>query len=269
MMNVMVVGYGYLGQAIAREFRDLGSEVFGVSRVGGDGLVEGDVSDRESVMAWPDADWVVHCASSSRGGEEAYQRVYVDGCQNLLARYSGRSLVFVSSTSVYGQVDGAWVTEESATEPSRQTGRLLLAAEGLVLAAGGRVARLAGIYGPGRSVLLRKYFSGEARIEDGGLRALNQIHRDDAARALVKVIVSGRAGEVYNVCDDQPMSQLECYQQLVAEFGGELPASAPKDVNRKRGWTDKRVSNQKLRKLGWMPQYPNFLVGAREIGENF
>ncbi len=52
------------------------------------------------------------------------------------------------------------------------------------------VARLAGIYGPGRSALLRKFLSGEARIENGGERYLNQVHRDDIAAALLHLVAS-------------------------------------------------------------------------------
>ena len=64
-----------------------------------------------------------------------------------------RRLLFTSSTSVYSQRDGSWVTEESETKPARETGRILLETEKLVLERGGMVARLAGIYGPGRSAV--------------------------------------------------------------------------------------------------------------------
>ena len=69
--------------------------------------------------------------------------------RNICARFSrGAALAFTSSTSVYAQGDGEWVTEESPAEPDRETGRVLRATEEFVLAGGGIVARLAGIYGP-------------------------------------------------------------------------------------------------------------------------
>ena len=73
--------------------------------------------------------------------------------------------VFCSSTSVYGQTDGACVTEESPATPGRETGCILRETEDLVLQRTGTVARLAGIYGPGRSVLLRSCTSESLQTE--------------------------------------------------------------------------------------------------------
>jgi len=266
-MKLLLVGNGYLGEAIADRFRRQGMEVMPVSLSGGDGVIACDVSDIHAVMALPEADAAIHCAASGRGGgAEAYQRVYVDGCRNLAERYAGKPLLYTSSSSVYGQTDGSLVTEDSPAEPDRETGRLLLAAEGLVLQSGGIVARLAGIYGPGRSVILNKFLSGDAVIEEDGRRFLNQIHRDDAADAIFCLLMS-RARGVYNVCDSRPLTQVECYQGLSELFGRPLPPTGPRDLNRKRGWTHKQVSNAKLRATGWEPQFPCFLDAAPSVAQ--
>jgi nucleoside-diphosphate-sugar epimerase len=133
--------------------------------------------------------------------------------------------------------------------------------------AGGVVARLAGIYGPGRSVLLRKFLSGEAVIEEDGRRFINQIHRDDAARAILHLVnlQPFPAGEIFNVADSVTMSQLEVYRGLADIFEKDLPPSGPRDLNRKRGWTHKRVCNAKLRESGWEPMYPGFLDAVKGL----
>jgi hypothetical protein len=46
-----------------------------------------------------------------------------------------------------------------------------------------------------------------------------------------------------------------------------LPPSGPIDPNRKRGWTSKRVSNAKLRALGWVPQFPSFFEAVERQPE--
>ena len=189
----------------------------------------------------------------------------MDGCHNLVEQFPGVPLLFTSSTSVYSQADGSIVTEESPAIPERETGNLLLAAENITLAANGLVARLAGIYGPGRSVILRKFLSGEAVIEEDGRRFLNQIHRDDAARAILHMATSGIRGEVFNVSDSTPLTQRECYESLCRIFSRPLPPSGPRDLNRKRGWTHKQVSNEKLRKTGWQPELPSFLDAVEDI----
>jgi nucleoside-diphosphate-sugar epimerase len=141
----------------------------------------------------------------------------------------------------------------------------LLAAENITLAANGIVARLAGIYGPERSVILKKFLSGEAVIEEDGQRFLNQIHRDDAARAILHLATSGIRGEVFNVSDSRPLTQRECYVVMCRIFSRTLPPSGPRDLNRKRGWTHKQASNGKLRATGWQPRFPSFLDAAAEI----
>jgi nucleoside-diphosphate-sugar epimerase len=268
--HLLLVGRGYLGEAVERVFGEAGWRVSGVTLGGADGTHACDVSDVEGVrrlageVGIPDA--VVHCAASGRGGEEAYRRVYVDGCRNLTEVFPGVRVVFTSSSSVYGQTDGSVVTEESEAVPDRETGRLLLAAEGVVVAAGGVAARLSGIYGPGRSVILRKFLAGEAVIEEDGRRYLNQIHRDDAAAGLLRLVEGGYGG-VFNVADSSPLSQLECFEGLSRLLGRPMPPSGPRDLDRKRGWTHKRVSNGKLRGTGWEPRYGCFLDAVTELLE--
>lgn len=270
-LRLLLAGHGYLGQAIAREFLAAGREVTAASLSGTDGTLACDLGDADSVAALAAAgrpDFIVHCAASGRGGPDAYRRVYLDGCRNLLAAFPGVPLLFTSSTSVYAQTDGSEVTEESPAEPERETGRILREAEDLVLASGGTVARLAGIYGPHRSVLLQRFLAGEAVIEEDGRRFLNQIHRDDAARA-VRHLAESRAAGCFNVCDSRPLTQRECYQGLAEIFGKPLPQAGPRDLDRKRGWTHKRVSNARLRASGWEPAFPDFLAAAPAIARTF
>lgn len=266
-MNLLLIGHGYLGQAITREFRDHGWNVTPVSLSGGDGSIACDVGDREAVERLPAADFIVHCAASGRGGAEAYQRVYVDGCRHLVDTFAGIPLLFTSSTSVYAQIDGCIVMENSPAIPDRETGSLLLEAEQVTLHAGGIVTRLSGIYGPGRSVILKKFLSGTAVIEEDGRRFLNQIHRDDAARAIFH-LASMRpvpCGEIFNLSDSTPLSQHACYEKLGELFPRPMPPAGPRDLNRKRGWTHKQVSNEKLRNTGWQPQFPSFIAAAVSI----
>jgi nucleoside-diphosphate-sugar epimerase len=257
-MKLLLIGHGYLGQAITREFRENGWEVTATSLSGDNNAIACDVGNPDDVRKLPPADFIIHCAASGRGGAEAYQRVYVEGCRNLAETFPGVPLLFTSSTSVYAQTDGSVVTEESPAIPDRETGTLLLEAERVTLTAGGTVGRLAGIYGPGRSVILKKFLSGEAVIEEDGRRFLNQIHRDDAARAIFHLAATHAVG-VFNVSDSTPLTQLACYEKLSEIFSRPLPPSGPRDLNRKRGWTHKQVSNEKLRATGWQPQFPSFI----------
>ena len=266
MKTCFVAGCGFTGLATARLLHGRGWIVIGGTHsaesavaLAGEAfpVLACDITDRAALARLPAVEAVVHCASSGRGGVEQYRAVYLEGARALADVLTPQRFVFTSSTSVYAQTDGSLVNEESAAEPDRETGRVLRATEEVVLARGGSVARLAGIYGPGRSVLLKKFFSGEALIEGDGGRFVNQVHRDDIASALALLIESSARG-IFNVCDDEPMTQRALYEWLAHHFQKPLPPTGPPDPNRKRGWTSKRVSNAKLRALGWTPSFATF-----------
>ncbi len=266
--KVVFAGCGFLGDAAAGLFLGSGWSVLGLCATQESAarladrpysVLAADISQPLLVpKGWDSPDLVIHCASSGRGGADAYRAVYRNGLKNLIEAFRPQRAIFTGSTSVYAQTDGSWITEESPAEPDRETGHVLLEAESLALNSGGIVARLAGIYGPGRSVLLRKFLEGTAVLEAGGGRWINQIHRDDAASALLHLSNPQMASGVYNVCDNTPATQREIYQWMADFTKRPLPPEGPADLNRKRGWTSKRISNEKLRKSGWNPEFPSF-----------
>ena len=62
-------------------------------------------------------------------------------------------------------------------------------------------------------------------------------------------------------------SQRAVYEWLADHFGRPIPPVSPRDFARKRGWTNKRVSNTRLRALGWVPRYPSFTVAIDQDPE--
>src|SRR6266436_4996454 len=269
MPRILIAGCGYVGEATADLFHSGGWNVEGwvhskesAARLSVKpySIRVLDVSQRGEVAKQAGVfDAVIHCASSRGGDAEAYRQIYLNGARHLLETSPKAKILFTSSTSVYAQRDGSWVTEESETKPLRETSRILLEAEGVVLNSGGIVARLAGIYGPGRSALLSKFLEGTAIIDSKNDRFVNQVHRDDIASALFLLLSrEGPPAPVYNVVDEQPILQSECYRWLAQRLNGPLPPIGKSKVPRKRGDSNKRVSNTKLRRLGWTPRYPTF-----------
>ncbi|MEO8204588.1 MAG: NAD-dependent epimerase/dehydratase family protein [Chthoniobacterales bacterium] len=271
MRKIFIAGCGFLGETAAFLFLDAGWRVSGIcgsessaARFFGTPLDIrlADLGNSDSLhdlaASLPPVDVVLHCASSRGGGEEAYRRVYLEGMRNLVSVFPAAKHYFISSTSVYAQTDGSVVEENSETNPQRETGRILLAAEKTCLAAGGSVLRLGGLYDFTRWVLLKKFLSGEATIDSGRERWLNQIHREDAARAVLHLAALNAPAGIYNVCDNTPVTQREVYEFFSEYFQKPLPPEAEPDLQRKRGWTNKRISNAKLRATGWEPQFPSF-----------
>lgn len=270
MRRVLIAGCGYVGAATADLFHEAGWVV--------EGWTHSDESAAElASKPYPvraidilgdkvagEFDVVIHSASSGGGGAESYRRVYPEGARSLLEKLRPARFIFTSSTSVYAQTAGEWVDEESPAEPAHETGKILREAEEVVRQRGGTVARLAGIYGPGRSALLRKFRSGEARLDGDGSRFLNQVHRDDIATALL--LLAGLPNDgIVNVVDNEPITQRAAYEWLTAELGQRMPSTAENPTKRKRGASNKRVSNAKLRSLGWKPRFPNFASGMESL----
>ncbi|MBV8214792.1 MAG: NAD-dependent epimerase/dehydratase family protein [Verrucomicrobia bacterium] len=272
--SVLVIGCGYVGAQLLRELNRAGCKATGITlsepsadalRREGLDVVAADLRTSDlRVLTVDNPSTIIHCASSGKGGLAAYREIFLKTIRRLIEETSFEHLIFTSSTSVYTQTDGSMVTETAPAKPERETGKILRETEELVLAHDGAVLRLAGIYGPGRCVPLEKLLSGEAVIEGDGERIINSIHRDDAVSALY-LATRQRWQGIFNVADTTPMTQLEWFQWVCPQVGRPLPRFAPRDLDRKRAWTSKRVSSAKLRSLGWTPRYPSFREGVAEL----
>jgi len=281
-MRVLIVGCGYVGVSLGAELVRLDHEVFGLRRsasaeaelkAAGIQPLCGDVTRLETLAKLPrEFDWVVNCVAAG-GDAENYRQVYLQGTRHLiewLAPNPPKKFVYTSSTSVYGQTDGSAVKESSPTEPPVETAKVLLETEKLLLAAAADrkfpavILRVAGIYGPDRGHGFKQFLKNEARIEGDGSRVMNMIHRDDLIGCIIAALKSGRAGEIYNAVDDEPVTQATFFQWLAGTVGKYPPESVPDnpDENRKRGVTNKRVSNRRLKmEVGYQFKHPNFRKG--------
>ncbi len=275
MPRILIAGCGYVGEAAADLFHERGWEVEGwtaSAQSAGELSTKPyavralDIAQAAAVSAvHHETDVVLQCVSSGGGDAEKYRRVYLEGGRNLMQAFPTAALLFTSSTSVYAQNLGDLVDETSPADPVHDKGQILREAEELVLAHHGIVARLGGIYGPGRSFLLRKFLAGKAVLDRADNHFINQAHRDDIVSALF-LLVEQRADlgrQIYDVVDDQPIRACDAYQWLSAHLRRSL-RTGNVAAERKRGDSNKRVSNKKLRALGWKPRYPNFGVGMAE-----
>jgi nucleoside-diphosphate-sugar epimerase len=282
-MRVLIVGCGYVGLPLGKELARLGHEVFGLRRsalaetelkAAGITPLHADITQPETLANLPrDFDWVVNCGASGGGGAADYRKIYLEGNRNLvswLASSPPKKFLYTSSTSVYGQNDGSLVTEKSLAEPAADTAKVLVETEKLLLAARATTAfpavilRVAGIYGPARGHWFKQFLRGEARIEGDGARWLNMIHRDDLIGVIIAALRDARPGEIFNAADCEPVSQRDFFAWLAAELKRPLPSSVPLDENlwRRRGATNKRVSNAKLlAELKYKFQFPDFRAG--------
>jgi nucleoside-diphosphate-sugar epimerase len=282
-MRVLIAGCGYVGLPLGAELARQGHKVFGLRRsadsatglkVAGITPLAGDITRPEDLQTLPGPfDWVVNTVSSSKGGVDEYRQVYLEGTCKLIDWLQATPLkkfVYASSTSVYGQTDGSLVKETTPTEPSSPTSRVLVETENMLLQARREknfpavILRVGGIYGPERGHLFLQYLKNEVKIPGKGQRIINMIHRDDVVGAIIVALKHGRAGEIYNAVDDEPVAQIHFFRWLSETLGKWMPpfATEVENAERKRGFTNKKVSNRKLRmELGYQLKFPTFRQG--------
>jgi nucleoside-diphosphate-sugar epimerase len=176
-------------------------------------------------------------------------------------------LGYLSSTGVYGDSGGAWVDESAPVGGGRRSARN--EADATWLARGGRVFRLPGIYGPGRSALDRAG-QGKAHRIDMPEQVFSRVHVDDIASGVIAGLEA--PGGAYNLADDLPASQNAVVEEACRLLGIEPPPVQPLDEAglsaQARAFyaENRRVANGKAKRvLGWRPRFPTYREGLRAI----
>ena len=277
MKQVLIVGCGDLGTALGLRLAQRGWQVTGVRRDPSAFPAEitplaADLLKDEKPAAWPaKVDYLIYCPAAGNRDAELYQQLYVEGLQRVLGWLGdGRKqlsyLLQISSTGVYAQSEGEWVTENSPALADSETAKALIRAEDVVLRSGvpASVVRLAGIYGPGRTRLIEQVRGGLC-VPEEPVQYSNRIHRDDAAALLEHLLVQVEADELLAPCylgvDDEPASMHEVASWLAAQLGVSL---LPEGATSGRVGS-KRCSNELARESGWQPRYPSFREGYAEM----
>lgn len=287
-MKCGIIGCGYLGIELAWQLATNGHQVVGVRR-SPDGVedlrdagyqgIRSDVTDPDTLGEIPAVDVVIYMVSPGRSGDQSAEDVYQRGLENTIRHFCRHSVpdrfIYVSSTGVYGDHDGGWVTESTEIEPSSDRQKLLLDAESLVFEltsdvdTRGTVIRLAGLYGPHR-YRLRSYLRGPVLT-----RYSNLIHRDDAA-GIIRYLIESNQGEdeVILGVDNLPVSKWKIAAWISEAMGEEPPGkqsiedrlqSEKNSTSRARIGANKRCSNEKLLELGYRYKYRTFREGYSDI----
>lgn len=275
--KLVCLGFGYCAQALARaaagEFawivgttrrpereRDLASDGFPVVPFGDPRLLDGTTHLLISAPPETAGDPVL----AALGGA--------------IGRLSGVEWIgYLSTTGVYGDRRGGWVSEEDAPNPGQARSRLRLAAERDWLAFGDtqgipvHIFRLAGIYGPGRNVLDRLRAGSARRIVKPG-QVFSRVHVEDVATVLRASIARPQTGRIYNVADDEPSSQQETIAFAADLLGIAPPPEEPFDTAELSALARsfysecRRVRNGRIKQeLGVALRYPTYREGLSSL----
>lgn len=265
--TLLLIGLGDLGGRIAQLAVQQGLQVQGMRR-GTDAPAGVTLIQHDAATPWPDLpcspDDVVLCLSPSGSGVAAYRQAYFEVAQQAAEALRNQAphahVWLISSTGVYGQSDGEWVDEQAERCPTRETAGVLVEAENFWLAQPQPVTLLrpSGLYGPGRYYLQQQARQGVLPPAEPPIYT-NRIHIDDAARAVMHLIICRHQGQTissaYNLTDTCPAPLHEVLSWLQLQLGVEARSTVP--IHR----DSKRICHQLLKASGFVWRYPDYRAG--------
>jgi nucleoside-diphosphate-sugar epimerase len=281
-MKVLIVGCGDLGSAVGRFFLAQGHQVAGVRRSlttlpEGMQAIVADVSVSADLpqLSQFAPDVLLYCVAAGAYDDTAYRLAYVQGLRHVMQALQSvnnlQRVFFVSSTGVYGQLGDSLLDETIAPQPDGFSGKRMLEAEQVLpqFSLPYTILRLSGIYGPGRTRLLRMAQTPTAWPSQNIWS--NRIHRDDAAAFIVFLMqcLSHSAGaaslsDCYIVTDDKPIDQYSVLLWLAQQMGVDTSQVTVPAIT-----GGKRLSNQRLRSTGFSLQYADYQQGYASLLTDF
>ncbi|MCC5789692.1 MAG: NAD-dependent epimerase/dehydratase family protein [Opitutales bacterium] len=297
--KAVLLGCGYLGEFVARELARKGWTVHAVRR----NWAQIPFSEIEKpnihCHAWDiheqypgpglpkDPTVVLNFLSAGGQGLAGYRRNYLES-QERIADWLRQlpkppeHYLFTSSSRVYPQDGDVWVEEGDAPDflPDDEAGDLLRQGEKAIFAwpenlvLQRTILRITGIYGPGRSFLLRQLQSGGGYVREHCQHYLNLIRVEDIVAAVSIVLEKPPegTGKIYNLSDGNPFRKEEILRWLARQCGCEsnlwVGPSSPRVSRRGRVGprASRRINAGKIRKeTGWYPRYPCFEQGFQDL----
>ena len=283
--KLLILGCGYSAQFISKLLISKGWQVFGTTRsreqlkklqdLGISPILWDDMSSLNKLLAQ-------RCSVLS---SIAPQGLIDDGLIAVLDLLKKdflkiNCLVYLSSTGVYGDRKGGWVNEDSGIDATTIQGKARVTAEKKWLKLASEynlplfVFRVAGIYGPARSIFDRiKTRKAQKIIKPN--QYFNRIHVDDLAGAVCASLENPKLAGIYNVADDLPSPGSDVIDEATKLLKRpSLPEinfdNAKLSAMAESFYLDsKRVSNKKLRySLGYSLKYPTYITGLRSLMKN-
>jgi nucleoside-diphosphate-sugar epimerase len=188
-----------------------------------------------------------------------------------------KTLIYLSTVGVYGDHQGAWVTEQTLLRPQSKRSLARLAAEAAWQEFADKngfplfILRLSGIYGAGRSAV-ENIKQGTAKRLVKPNQVFNRIHVTDIARAVAAAIDQPEQAGIYNVTDDLPAPPQDVVAYAAQLLGVPPPPEQAFDPDQLSPMAvsfyaeNKRVSNQKLKEnLKMQFQYPTYREGIAAL----
>lgn len=260
-MKILIIGSGYLGRAAAEYWLSQKHKVVLTTResekIRANPHLKFLFLENNNLLSLPPCDVLVVCTAPSLASDD-YEKSYLNVAQQL-THYISKTLslkhvIYTSSTSVYGEHEGAEVNEETPADTSHPQREILVKAEELVLSLSTAspnitVFRLGEICGPGRQIANRLAKMVNRTIPGTGNSITNLTHLTTILRAYDFALEKNLRG-IFNLTEDLHITRRELYDQICQERGF-APITWEGDSSSFHSG-NKCVSNAKLKKLGFV-----------------
>tara|TARA_B100000242_G_scaffold139538_1_gene99085 strand:+ start:555 stop:1430 length:876 start_codon:yes stop_codon:yes gene_type:complete len=277
----LILGCGFSGSFFAKTIRKLGCTALTSSRSESkdpDSFVfnsENGIIPNQKIF-----DGVTHilsCIPPDKNGNDPV----LGSLKNKLESLSLEWIGYLSTTGVYGNTEGDWVSEHDQPNPfqKRSHNRLNCEKEWIESGLPVQIFRLPGIYGPGRSTF-EAIRNKKIRVISKKNQVFSRIHVADITNAIIYLLQNKKSLEfhqIINIADDQPCSQIEVIQYCYDLLGLKMPKpilfeEAKKELSpiAKSFWMEnRRVSNKLLcETLGYKLIYKNYKIGLKDCYPN-
>lgn len=272
----LFIGFGKLAARCATHISDPENKVFGVARSERQcdesvHLLLGDIKSEQMLQRLSNEyfDTVTIILTPDAYTEEAYEHTYVNTVEALVGVWNKAKaperILFISSTSVYGQNDGELVNELSPANPVRSSAKMLRKAESILLEEFTQsvVIRFSGIYGNGRDYLLRQIWDKKA----GDNNYTNRIHESDCCGVICHILTmeKSKLRRIFLASDCASVKSKDIRQWLASKIGVALVLQAKQSSRA----GNKRCDNSLLLKSGYKFRFPTYKDGYEKIAKKF
>jgi len=272
----LILGCGYSGSYFAKTIRGLGYNALTSSRSKNKDpnsfVFNSADGNTPSEKVFDGVTHILSCIPPDKNGKDPVLRSLKNKLKSLSLEWVG----YLSTTGVYGDTKGDWVSESDQPNPfqERSHKRLNCEKEWIESDLPVQIFRLPGIYGPGRSTF-EAIINKKIRVISKKNQVFSRIHVADITNAIIYLLQNKNSlkfHQIINIADNEPCSQLEVIQYCYDLLGLKMPKpilfeDAKEELSpiAQSFWMEnRRVSNKLLcETLGYKLMYKNYKIGLK------
>jgi hypothetical protein len=276
VQTALIIGVGYVGIRLIKKFAALGFNIYGSSRnkenldkLNNLNIIA--INWDKQIIEYIDKnnikpDFIISTVPPDKNGNDPILEIL----HGYLDKFDGW-IGYISSTSVYGGINGVYINEKSKCNPNTQRGQRRLSIEVSWQNLGAEIFRVSGIYGEYRSPF-EKLYSPDTILINKTKHLFNRIHVDDLVEIITSSTLKPETRRIVNVADGNPSSQIDFFKEASRIANTAMPKvhnynEVEMSDFKKSFWKDWRFikPDVALNELKYKFIYPDYKSGLKAI----